>query len=123
MIQGCSGNPFTVLDGPEVMVAYQGPEGMIPTPTWEAIRDGINDYKYIYQLKRLIAAEKQKGNAAALHIEQELEELKKNLGLAPGFDEGQYGDWTPNSFEQRRKQIVAWALELSQSGQDRGVDE
>jgi hypothetical protein len=114
MSQGCNGNPFTVLDGPEVMVAYSGINGPIPTPTWEAIREGINDYKYIYLLKRLISSAKVKGNPKANLIEQKLEQLKQDLGQAPGEEEHQFGDWSPESFAKRRKQIVEWALELYQ---------
>jgi hypothetical protein len=115
MSQGCNGNPFTVLDGPEVMVAYPGVKGPIPTPTWEAIRDGINDYKYIYLLKILISVAKVKGNPKANLIEHQLQQLKQNLGQAPGEEEYQFGDWSPESFSKRRKQIVDWTLELYQS--------
>jgi hypothetical protein len=114
MSQGCNGNPFTVLDGPEVMVAYPGVKGPIPTPTWEAIREGINDYKYIYLLKRLISVAKGGGNAKANLIEQKLQQFKQDLGQAPGEEECEFGDWPPESFSKRRKQIVEWALELYQ---------
>lgn len=114
MSQGCNGNPFTVLDEPEVMVAYPGVNGPIPTPTWEVIRDGINDYKYIYLLKKLISAAKSKGNPKANRIEQQLEQLKQHLGRAPGEEEFQFGDWSPEAFSKKRKQIVEWALELGQ---------
>lgn len=112
MSQGSNGNPFTVLDGPEIMVAYPGVNGPIPTPTWEAIRDGINDYKYIYQLEKLISAEKARENPAALRIERQLAQLKKNLGKSPGLKENDFDDWLPETFDKRRKQIVEWALEL-----------
>ena len=115
MSQGCNGNPFTVLDGPEVMVAYPGINGPIPTPTWEAIRDGINDYKYIYLLKKLIISEKASGNPKANLIEGQLEKFKQDLGQGPSDGENRYGDWSPDSFSKRRKQIIEWALELYQS--------
>lgn len=114
MSQGCNGNPFTVLDGPETMVAYPGINGPISTLTWEAIRDGINDYKYIYLLKRLISAANLRGNPKAKFIERQLEQLKQDMGRAPGEDEHQFGDWSPGSFAKKRKQIVEWALELWQ---------
>ena len=115
MSQGCNGNPFTVLDGPEVMVAYPGVNRPIPTPTWEVIRDGINDYKYICLLKNLISAAKLQGNPKANFIEKQLEHFKQDLGRAPDEEEHQYGDWAPESFSKKRKQIVEWALELNQS--------
>jgi hypothetical protein len=115
MSQGSNGNPFTVLDGAEIMVAYPGVNGPIPTPTWEAIRDGINDYKYIYLLEKMISEEKARGNPVALRIEQQLMQLKQNLGESPGQEENEFGDWTPESFEKRRKQIVEWAMELQKN--------
>jgi hypothetical protein len=112
MTQGCNGNPFTVLDGDEVMVAYPGVDGPIPTPTWEIVREGINDYKHIFQLKRLIMEQKAEGNARAFEIEQELLAFKRAFGKAPGSQEFEYGDWPPEAFEQRRKKIVDWILVL-----------
>jgi hypothetical protein len=112
MSQGSNGNPFTVLDGAEIMVAYPGVHGPIPTPVWEAIRDGINDYKYIYLLEKLISEGKVMGNSAALRIEQQLTELKQKIGKSPGPEENDYGDWSPAAFEKKRKQIVEWAMEL-----------
>jgi hypothetical protein len=114
MSQGSNGNPFTILDGPEIMVAYPGVNGPIPTPTWEAIRDGINDYKYIYLLKKMISAGKVRSDPVALRIEQQLSLLKNNLGKSPGPKEGEFGDWQPELFEKKRKQIVEWAMELQQ---------
>ncbi len=113
--QGCNGNPFTVLDGPEVMVAYPGMNGPLPTPTWEAIRDGINDYKYIYLLKRLISTAKERNDTKASLIEKKLQQFKQDLGQGPGEEESQLGDWRPDSFSKRRKQIIEWALELYQN--------
>jgi hypothetical protein len=112
MTQGSNGNPFTVLDGPEVMVAYPGVGGPVATPTWEVIREGINDYKYIYLLNQMIADGKRSGNPRASRIEGQLEQFRSNLGESPGYAEFQHGDWTAVAFEERRKQIVDWALEL-----------
>jgi hypothetical protein len=112
MSQGSNGNPFTVLDGPEVMVTYPGIKGPISTPVWESIRDGINDYKYIYQLEKYIYAKKKHKNSKAFLIDEKLKQFKQNLGRRPGPEESVYGDWSPNSFAKNRKQIVKWLLEL-----------
>ncbi|MBS1114028.1 MAG: hypothetical protein H6Q92_1791 [Nitrospirae bacterium] len=113
MSQGCNGNPFTVLDGAEGMVAYPGEKGdILSTPLWEIIREGINDYKYIYLLERMILSEKKKGNRMASAIEQKLKHFKESLGQGPGWEENRFGDWTPERFETRRNQIVDWVLEL-----------
>ena len=112
MSQGSNGNPFTVLDGAEIMVAYPGVNRPIPTPVWEAIRAGINDYKYIYLLEKLITDEKARGNSDALKIEQQLLRLKRNVKKSPSPDEKEIGDWSPENFDIRRKQIVQWAMQL-----------
>lgn len=120
MSQGSNGNPFTVLDGSEIMVAYPGAYGPNPTPIWEAIRDGINDYKYIHLLEKLIIGEKAKGNPAAPRIEWQLLQLKQNLGKSPGRQEKNFGDWSPDLFDKRRKQIVEWAMELQKKQMEVG---
>ena len=115
MSQGSNGNPFTVLDGSEIMVAYPGVNGPIAAPTWEVLREGINDYKYIYLLEKLISAEKNRKNPKAQSIDEKLRQFKQNLGKEPSPEEAAYGDWSPQSFEQKRKQIVDWAMELSKN--------
>jgi hypothetical protein len=113
MSQGSNGNPFTVLDGPEIMVAYPGAHGPLPTPVWEAIREGITDYKYIYRLARLIASAKQRGSRRAVEIERRLADMKRSLVAPPRSAEGRLGDWSPESFERRRNDLVAWVRALS----------
>ncbi len=122
MSQGSNGNPFTVLDGPEIMVTYPGREGILSTPVWEAVREGINDYRYIYQLERLIASLKKRKGSQAGNIEQRLLELKRAYPRAPGAEGFVYGDWPPDSFEKRRRDIIAWACKLYDESQRNGAD-
>ncbi|WP_246551339.1 glycoside hydrolase domain-containing protein [Geobacter hydrogenophilus] len=112
MSQGSNGNPFTVLDGPEVMVAYPGAAGPLSTPVWETIRDGINDYRYIQTLRGLIARAKSRGDGRGVRVERELERLKKSLGAGPTEAEGNYGAWPPGSFDEVRGRIIALIREL-----------
>ncbi|MDD2707740.1 MAG: DUF6067 family protein [Verrucomicrobiae bacterium] len=59
-----TGDPFDDFDGnkhPEpkdAFIVYPSPDGNIPTLQWEGIREGIDDYKYLYTLEELIAAGK-----------------------------------------------------------------
>jgi hypothetical protein len=115
MTQGCGGNPFNVLDGSEVMVAYPAVNGVISTPVWETIREGINDYKYIYLLTKMISEAKAQGNANAESLEKRLEALRHEPGKAPQPMEGEFGDWTPESFAGKRNMIIKWALEAQQA--------
>ena len=115
MTQGCGGNPFNVLDGPEVMVAYPPVNGVVSTPVWETIREGINDYKYIYLLREMIAGAKAQGNPKAGLWEKRLEELRLEPAKAPQPTEGEFGDWVPGAFTDKRDLITKWALEAQQS--------
>lgn len=112
MSQGSNGNPFTVLDGPEIMVVYPGSDGPIPTPIWETIRDGINDYRYIQTLQGLIDRAKSRGDGRGARVERELERLRANLGAGPSAAEGAYGAWPPASFDTVRDRIISLIEEL-----------
>ncbi|MBN2289557.1 MAG: DUF4091 domain-containing protein, partial [Candidatus Glassbacteria bacterium] len=52
-----SGDPYTDLDGHgrDVMVAYPDPQGPVPAVIWEALREGVDDYRYLFLLERMIA--------------------------------------------------------------------
>lgn len=112
MSQGSNGNPFTALDGPEIMVAYPGAAGPLPTPVWETIREGINDYRYVQTLRSLIEQAKSRGDGRGLRVEQELERLRESFGAGPSSAEGGYGAWPPGSFDEVRGRIIALMGEL-----------
>lgn len=112
MSLGCNGNPFTALDGPEIMVAYPGADGPIPTPMWETIREGINDYRYTQRLRALIAAAKSRGDQRGIRVERELERLRASLGKGPSDAEGAYGAFSPGSFDAVRSKVIALMEEL-----------
>ena len=40
---------------PDYVTTYPAPDGPLPTQQWEAIRQGIYDYKYIFTLKKRLA--------------------------------------------------------------------
>jgi hypothetical protein len=112
MSQGSNGNPFTVMDGPEIMVAYPGTGGPISTPAWETIRDGINDYRYIQTLRNLISRAKSRGDKRGISVERQLEQLRISLGIGPTAGEGCYGDWPPERFDSVRGSIISLIGEL-----------
>lgn len=112
MSLGCNGNPFTALDGPEIMVAYPGAAGPLTTPVWETIRDGINDYRYIQSLRSLIAKAKSRGDQRGIRVERELERLRESLGKGPLAAEGAYGAFSPGSFDAVRSRVIALMEEL-----------
>lgn len=103
-----SGDPFTDLDGHggDVMVALPDPQCPIPTPFWEAVREGIDDYRYIYFLTKLI--EKADNRTLADSIARELEALKRSSFNPPTAEENRYGDWDPEKTDERRNLIAGW---------------
>jgi len=113
MGEGSNGNPFTVLDGPEIMVTYPWGGSVLSTPVWEAVREGITDYRYIFQLERLIAAAKRRGSSRVAAIEQRLAEMKRARGSSPWSEQGRFGNWPPESFDRKRSEIIKWACALN----------
>jgi hypothetical protein len=83
------------------------------TLQWEGIREGIDDYCYLYTLSELIASAKQDTAKSkhAVNIEKNLEKILasvpwNNLGKTPVFD-----NETASKF---RWQIAIWIMELTQ---------
>jgi hypothetical protein len=48
-------------------LAYPDPEGPLATLKWEAIREGIDDYRYVYQLEKRITQLKKEGHNTAVY--------------------------------------------------------
>ena len=80
--QACNGDPFNDLDGNarDWCAAYPGPGGEpIPTIDWEALREGIDDMKYIATLKQYAARVADRGGDEGLSA-QALRTLEEVLG-------------------------------------------
>ncbi|MFA5073577.1 MAG: glycoside hydrolase domain-containing protein [Nitrospirota bacterium] len=63
----------------DVYLAYPDPAGPLATLRWEAIRDGIDDHKLLYQLEKRIAALRQK-NLSPARYEEFLNRLRQKRG-------------------------------------------
>jgi len=81
--QSPRGNPYDDLDGIDWCAAYPGDDGPIPTIEWEALREGIDDFRYVYTLQRAIARARQSRSAEAARLandaEQLLDELREDI--------------------------------------------
>ncbi|MDD3927993.1 MAG: DUF4091 domain-containing protein [bacterium] len=77
---GVTGDPYDDFDGegyPEPkdgMIVYPSADGPVPTLQWEGIREGIDDYKYVYTLETLISDAKRNDKSKIL-----AEKLEKRL--------------------------------------------
>jgi len=77
------GNPYDDLDGIDWCVAYPGNGRPVPTIEWEALREGIDDFRYVYTLERAIARARAEGSAQAASTAEEagrlLDELRDDV--------------------------------------------
>lgn len=79
-------NPYNPLDNPNIAMygqTYPGAEGPLSTLTWEAIKNGVNDLRYIKTLEAKIDLARKSNNAEAqqkaVEAEKYLYDLKDKL--------------------------------------------
>ena len=89
------------------------PDGRpIPTPVWEAYREGIDDNKYIFTLETLIARAAEMGfKKEAAAAQTDLDLIKKNI-----FIQEQYKDknlWGADTFDAYRWLMAERIMELN----------
>ncbi len=72
---------------------YHAPDGPLPSVMWEAVREGIDDYRSVHLLWQMIAAAKAANKPSAIEAEQTLNQLFHNVGW--GFQAMQSSDRTP----------------------------
>jgi len=110
--QNAAGDPYTDLDSvkgrPELMVAYPGVDGPVLTPEFEALREGIDDGKYGYQLELRIAAAQTSGDAARQALAQTAQaDYDRILGDATSASLGEMDGF--------RDDMIDWILQLDAS--------
>jgi hypothetical protein len=108
------GNPYEDLDHEltDYALTYPHVGGPLATPNWEALREGIDDIRYVYQLEKLcsvMAVKKPAETAKALKFLDSIRDLCD-------FDDrniiNEFGDWTPERYESLRNQVIEWILTL-----------
>jgi len=117
--QSVNGDPFNDLDGDarDWCAVYPGADGaLIPTIDWEALREGVDDMKYIATLKHYAAAAATTPQGKAV-AERALATLEDVLG---GDDRvNQYSfrdDLSDDAYHQLRRKLVDAILELLNLG-------
>jgi hypothetical protein len=109
------GNGFRQDDEGYVYLAEDGP---LPSVMWEAVREGIKDYRYASLLARSIAAARASGRAdaerAAAGADGVLRGILGRIGW--GFQALEYSDRTPpphpSTLRKWRRQVAAAIIEL-----------
>lgn len=106
--QAPCGNPFCDFDAHfgDWCMAYPGPDGPIPTQRWEAVREGIDDGRYLYTLEARIAEARQKGVAMAAVAAGAalLKEIRAAVPVRSKYE--QRGPWTGPEYTIFRRRLA-----------------
>jgi hypothetical protein len=87
------------------------PNGPLPTVTYEKVRAGVDDYRYLWMLERLIAANPRQG----MEARQFLGELRGKIPRYPE-DAAEIDDATMDEWREKiARFIVALAAEEGQN--------
>lgn len=79
---GRGASPDGTLTAGFLVYAHTSPEGgLIPTTAWEGVREGIDDWRYLYTLERATAEARQRGKAGPLvaRAEKFLADLRQRI--------------------------------------------
>jgi hypothetical protein len=107
--QNASGLPAkTDVPGRDIYLAYPDSKGPMATLKWEAIREGIDDHKLMYQLVKRIQKLKQKGIKTS-EYEDFLQEINKKVET-PGCLKGEVEAWNPIFFQKSRDCLISMIL-------------
>jgi hypothetical protein len=108
--QNASGLPTKAdAHGRDIYLAYPDPDGPIATLKWEAIREGIDDHKLVYQLAKRIQKLKGKGIETSKY-EEFLSGIAKKEGT-PDCLEGENETWDPIFFQKSRDRLISMILD------------
>jgi hypothetical protein len=98
-------------DGPgnDIYLAYPDANGPIATLKWEAIREGIDDHKLLYQLVKRIKKLEEKGIDTSKYKEFLLG-IENKEGTPDCQDRGN-DNWDPTFFEKSRDRLISMILD------------
>lgn len=89
------------------LVAYPSKEGPVPTLQWEALREGVDDVRYLTALERLL--EDAKPGAAAIHAD--INDMLSGYGYVGAVSSG-VQPFRADTYRLTREKIVKHILEL-----------
>jgi hypothetical protein len=107
--ENAAGDPYTDIDTSstraEVMVAYPGTDGPIPTPEYEAVREGIDDGRYAYILETRIKNAQNLTDTRLQNLGLEAEKVYQEIL-------NKVEDATLEDMDANRETMVEWILKL-----------
>jgi hypothetical protein len=112
--QNSRGDPFEDLDSEysDYFIFFPHPGGPLPTPNWEALREGIDDIRYVYQLEKLCSQKSAEHLEEVAMAEKFLDEIRGMCDFDDRTIIDDFGDWTPERFDSIRKQVASWIVRL-----------
>lgn len=112
--QNSRGDPIEDLDSPysDWFIFFPHPGGPLPTPNWEALREGIDDIRYVYQLEKLCLEKSALHPREVAGAEKFLDEIRGMCDFNDREISDEFGDWLPERFDSLRKQVYSWIVRL-----------
>jgi hypothetical protein len=109
------GNPYEDLDHEysDYAITYPHAGGPQATPNWEALREGIDDIRYVYQLEKLCISKAGKNPDQVAEAEKFLDGIRGMCDFDDRSIINEYGNWTPERFDSLRNQVISWILKLT----------
>lgn len=108
--QNASGDP-RIADTAhgDIYLAYPDPDGPLASLTWEAVREGIEDYKLLYQLEKRMKVLVSNGHSIIKYNDLLCDIREK--ATAPDCVETNHQEWNPEDFAQTKGDIIRMILE------------
>ena len=113
------GNAYDDFDGgnqrehKDACIAYHTPDGkaLVPTLQWEGLREGVDDYRYLYTLKALTEEARKSGQGRAVELANTTEaKLNKMIEAMPW--NCRPGGTTNADLDRFREQVIDLTLGL-----------
>jgi len=116
------GDPYDDLDGIDWCVSYPAGDRRTPTIEGEALREGIDDFRYVCTLERAVAKARATGAADAARVAEEAGRLLDELRGDVVSDLEEYerrelnfhidSIWPPEKYDDWRKRIARMIVRL-----------
>jgi hypothetical protein len=119
--RGDAMNDFDTTSSDHCAVYFKGQE-IIPTIQWECLREGINDFKYIYTLEQAVKAASKTKPAECAKARQLLAKIKKDTIIDLNEYKKLFGSdlalhirsaWPPEKYDHYRKEIAEQIIRLT----------
>ena len=91
----------------DAMIVYPSPNGPVPTLQWEGIREGIDDYAYLWTLAELIR------EAPAERRAQAQQALERIVAQVPWTDEFSRDKFDNAAAQRLRREVIEQILQLA----------